>query len=83
MAQEVSLTATARRVRAEMAGQQRTQTDLARALGMTTQAVSRRMQGYVDFSSTELARVAQFLDVSVESLLLGDTEANADRVGAA
>jgi transcriptional regulator with XRE-family HTH domain len=78
MANVVSLVTIARRVRAEMAAQQKTQVELARELGMTPVSLSRRMQGYVDFTATELARVARFLDVPVETLLADET--NGDRV---
>lgn len=81
MAEPVSLTIIARRVRAEMAAQQRTQTELARYLGMTPVSLNRRMQGYVDFTPTQLVRVARFLGVPVEVFLADET--NGDRVGAA
>jgi transcriptional regulator with XRE-family HTH domain len=69
MAQDVSLAMIARRVREEMAGQRRTHGELARALGMSTQQVGRRLRGEAEFSGTELAGAAEFLDVSLDSLV--------------
>lgn len=61
-----------------MAAQRRKQAELAAALEITVPMVGRRMAGEVEFSAVELARVADFLDVSVDSLL-GKAD-SADRV---
>ena len=52
-----------------MAAQRRKQAELAAALEITVPMVRRRMAGEVEFSAVELARVADFLCVSVDSLL--------------
>lgn len=47
----------------------RTQGDLADALGIAQQAVSKRLLGQVPFDVNELAAAAEFLDVPLSSLL--------------
>lgn len=56
-------------VRAEMARRRVPQTRIAAALGLTQQAVSRRLTGRVAFRSDELAVVARVLGVPAASLL--------------
>lgn len=56
-------------VRGELARQKRTQADLAVALGLSQQAVSRRVSGALAFDVDELHRVAVFLGVPVARLL--------------
>ena len=56
-------------VRAEMARVRVSQTQVGRALGITQQAVSRRLKGEVDFTVTELATVAELLGVETATLL--------------
>lgn len=48
-------------VRAEMARQNRGQAALASLLGLSQAAVSRRLQGLVEFDVGELLKVADFL----------------------
>lgn len=76
MTDEPSIEGIARRVRAEMAAQRRTQGELAEALGVTVSQVARRVNGEVPFSASHLARTARFLGVSADTLL-------GDQVGAA
>lgn len=61
--------AVAANVRAEMARRQVTQATLAAALGVTQQAVSRRLRGDVDFTVSELQAVADVLEVPVADLI--------------
>lgn len=56
-------------VRAELARQRITQTQLAAALRIAQSAVSRRLLGSVAFSLGELIEVARFLKVPVRTLL--------------
>ena len=53
-----------------------TQTDLARALGVTQPAISARLRGSVAFDINELVAVAEFLDVPLPSLLPADKAAS-------
>lgn len=59
-------------IRAEMARQQRSQRQLALALGYTQQAVSRRLAGHVAIDVDELDAIARFLGVSVARLMRFD-----------
>jgi len=52
-----------------MARQQRSQRQLADALGYTQQAVSRRLAGHVAIDVDELDQIARFLGVSVAHLM--------------
>lgn len=54
-----------------MARQRVSQTELARALGMTQPGVSRRIRGDVSWSADELIRVAATLGVPVAELYVG------------
>lgn len=56
-------------IRAEMARRRATQGALAAALGVTQQAVSRRLRGDVEFTVTELQIVAETLGVDPARLL--------------
>lgn len=55
-------------VRSEAARQMISQTQLARAIGMSQQMLSQRMLGRVAFNVNELTAVAEFLRVPVEHL---------------
>lgn len=48
-----------------MREQRLTQDDLADELGISQQAVSRRLSGDVEFTAGELEKIASFLDVPV------------------
>jgi transcriptional regulator with XRE-family HTH domain len=61
----------ARNVRAELARRNVTQTDLARLLGLSNQAMSRRIVGEVGFRDQELIKIAKLLGVDVASLFGG------------
>ena len=56
-------------IRAELARRSLSQTDLARMLGTTQQAISRRMSGKVPFNTDELNAIAKQLGVPVASLI--------------
>lgn len=64
-------------IRAHLARQRKTQAQIAGHLGISQQAVSRRMSGAQPFDVDELHRVAAFLDVPVASLLGTDAAAGA------
>lgn len=55
-------------VRAAAARAQKRQRDLAAAVGLSQQAMSRRLNGEVAFDVDEIHALAQFLDVSVDEL---------------
>lgn len=55
-------------VRAEMARRGYTQETTGAAVGLTQFALSRRLRGEIEFSASELQRLADFLKVSVASL---------------
>ncbi len=59
-------------VRAQMARQRKNQTDLAEALSITPATAARRLDGASPFSVLELAVVAAWLDVSIDSLRPSD-----------
>lgn len=65
----------ASQVRAELARQSKTQTDLGEALSLSQTAISRRITGEVAFDVTELALTAVYLGVPVSSLLGEPSEA--------
>ena len=52
-------------VRAEVARQNASQTELAKWLGLHQTGVSKRLQGRIPFSAAELLLVADFFDVPV------------------
>ena len=56
-------------IRAEMARSGKTQGDIAAVLGITRQAVSRRLVGLTPLDVDQLAKIAQLLDVSMSELL--------------
>lgn len=56
-------------VRGAMADKGRKQRDVATLLDLSQPAVSRRLRGVVPFSAEELAAVATYLDVPLETLL--------------
>ena len=62
-------------IRAEMARQRKSQTDLAAALGTTQQAISARFNAKTPFSIEQVTRAADFLGVPA-SVLFGDTILN-------
>ena len=64
-------------VRAEIARKRLTQTEMAKALGMTQQMLSRRVNGYVEFSVNELVALATLLGTTTEHLLRDETELEA------
>jgi transcriptional regulator with XRE-family HTH domain len=59
----------AERVRVELARRALTGASVARALGMTQRAFSRRYRGEVAFSVPELIAVAELLDLPLEILI--------------
>lgn len=56
-------------VRAEMARRNYSQTSLAKKLGRTQQALSRRLCGQTAFSVTELDQIAEALGCSLNDLI--------------
>lgn len=55
-------------IRAWMGRRQVNQTDMARHMGLTRSAVSRRMSGQQDFTFPELASIAGWLDITLAEL---------------
>lgn len=55
-------------VRAEVARRRIRQTAIAEHLGLNQQQVSRRLNGQVELTATELQRLAELLEVPVGSL---------------
>lgn len=66
-------TQTASNVRAELARRGLTQEQAGSAIGLTQKAMSRRLTGTVDFSATELHKLADLLGVPVGDLLATST----------
>jgi len=60
-------------VRAVIARQDANQNNLAKTVGLTASALSRRLRGHIPFSALELRKVAIALNVPV-STLYGETE---------
>jgi len=56
-------------VRAEMARRLVSQSDLARELGLSQMAVSRRLRGDIPFDVDEIARAAVYLEVPLSVLM--------------
>ncbi len=56
-------------VRAELARHRKRQEDIAELLGLTRQALSRRLLGYVDFRIAELQAIADYLEVPIATLV--------------
>lgn len=55
-------------IRAELARRRILQSDLGELLGLTNQAMSRRLRGEVPFRDAELAKIAEHLGVEVSVL---------------
>ena len=64
-----------------MARRKKSQSDIASQLGLSQAAVSRRLSGDVDFTSSQLVLLARYLDVPVASFF--DTAALAESGDAA
>lgn len=64
-------------IRAELARQRVTQTDLAERIGMPITPLRRRLSGETEISVNELAAIAQALGVPVEQFLAASTSAGA------
>lgn len=64
------------RVRAIAAARRVPQRELARALGITQQAVSRRLVGAVAFRVDELQKIAALLGVPLQQLLVEEDVAS-------
>ncbi len=62
-------------VRAEMARQNKRQSDLAAALGITAGTAGRKHAGRVEFTLTELVQVADWLDVPLSRLYVTEDQA--------
>lgn len=71
---QVPIADVAANVRAEVARRRLRQLDIAEELGLDQRAVSRRLLGQVEFSASELQKMATLLEVSV-SRLLGEVSA--------
>jgi transcriptional regulator with XRE-family HTH domain len=56
-------------VRAELARHDRTQQDLAHALGLSQQSVSRRLSGQLALDTNEIQAIAEFLGIPVGVLV--------------
>lgn len=67
-------------VRAGLARKGATQNDLAAALSSSRGQITRRLTGEVPFSHTEVAAIADYLGVSVETLYARSGVANAEEV---
>jgi transcriptional regulator with XRE-family HTH domain len=61
-------------VRAELARAGKTQTELAAHLGIGQPQVSMRIRGEIDWRVSELAAVANFLNIPITSLITPATE---------
>ncbi|WP_420107788.1 helix-turn-helix transcriptional regulator [Kocuria marina] len=59
----------AEEVRAWMARRRRSQSDLARHLGVARSAISVRMNGARDFSLAELVEIASWLEITLADLI--------------
>jgi transcriptional regulator with XRE-family HTH domain len=64
-------------IRAELARQRKSGSSLARHLGMTQSAVSRRLLGHVPFDVDQIAATAAWLGVPLTALLPSDDAAGA------
>lgn len=67
----------ARTIRAELARRSLTQADLAAALGISQQGVSRRLAGHIAFDTDELSAAAELLGLPTEALFNGQAAAAA------
>lgn len=61
-------------VRAEVARQRKPQREIADILGMSQAAASRRLLGQVEFSLSELTRLAEVLGVPLSAFIRDDAE---------
>lgn len=59
------------RIHNELQRQNKTQTDLAAALGVPQGTMSQKMRGKIRTSALELAAIADFLDIPMETLTAG------------
>jgi transcriptional regulator with XRE-family HTH domain len=66
--------AVAAEVRAATARKRASQSKIAKALGMSQQALSRRYTGEIAFDINELFGIAKYLDVPVSDLLPNDVD---------
>lgn len=66
---ELPIADVAANVRAEVARRRLRQSEIAEALELDQRAVSRRLLGYVEFSASELQKLAGLLDVPAATLL--------------
>lgn len=65
----MSQTLVAENVRAELARRRLTQEQAGAAIGLTQKAMSRRLTGEVEFSASELQKLAGLLEVPAGTLL--------------
>lgn len=56
-------------VRAEMTRRKITQAEVSACIGLTQQAVSRRLAGQVPFDVNELAKIADYLGLDIATLV--------------
>lgn len=70
-------TAVADNIRAEIARRGKNQIHIAEVLGITRQAVSRRLRGDVEFRASEVTAIADYLGVPASVLLGYDAKASA------
>ena len=63
--------ATGANVRAEMARRGLSQAALAQRLNVSQTAISKRLRGETPFDINELTRIAEVLDVPLDTLLVG------------
>lgn len=68
MAEPTWSAAVAAEIRAEMARQRRTTTDVAAEIGISAAALGRRLRGEYPLAVTELDQIMQVLGVKVEDL---------------
>ncbi|MFB7843593.1 helix-turn-helix domain-containing protein [Microbacterium sp. NPDC056052] len=56
-------------IRAELARQRKTAADLAIVLGITQHTMGRRLNGHTPFNMIEMSRIAEFLGISIKTIL--------------
>jgi transcriptional regulator with XRE-family HTH domain len=61
----------AEEIRALMARRQVSQTELAQAIGVAPATLSERVRGLKPFDMDQLERIAEHLDTSIESIIIG------------
>lgn len=59
----------AKQVRGQLRANHVTQRELADSVGMSEQALSNKLRGLKNFTLRDVSRIADFFDVSVDSLL--------------